>query len=99
MYFGLHKHTSLDKQTRAYYEVSKLLIRNIFIVQAPCGQSFNLHLMMFFSTLEQIAHLWQPKTAIFLLSYCYFSLNKSCRTYMRPMMPPDGRNWQLIYTN
>jgi hypothetical protein len=71
----------------------------MFYSTGPGGQSFNLHLNDVFSTHEQIAHLWQPKTAIFLLSYCDFSLNKSYKTYLRPMLPPGGRNWQLIYTN
>ncbi len=25
-----------------------------------------------------------------------FSLNRSCKTYRGPMLPPYGRNWQLI---
>jgi hypothetical protein len=25
-----------------------------------------------------------------------FSLNKSYITYLRPMLPPGGRNWQII---
>ncbi len=35
-----------------------------------------------------------------LLSYqqfCDFLLNKRCKIYMRPMLPPGSRNWQLIY--
>ena len=28
--------------------------------------------------------------------FCDFSLNKSCKTYLGPMLPPVGRNWQLI---
>jgi hypothetical protein len=28
--------------------------------------------------------------------YFDFSLNKSCKTYLRPILPPVGRHWQLI---
>ncbi len=34
-----------------------------------------------------------------LLNYyqcCDFSQNKSCKTYLGPMLPPGSRNWQLI---
>ncbi len=34
-----------------------------------------------------------------LLSYKQFGdilLNKSCKRYPEPMLPPGGRNWQLI---
>ncbi len=31
-----------------------------------------------------------------LLCLC-FSLSKSGKTYLRPMMPPGDRMWQLIY--
>ena len=32
-------------------------------------------------------------------NFCNFSLIKSCKTYLRPILPPGGRNWQLIYAN
>ncbi len=28
--------------------------------------------------------------------YCNFSLNKSSKTYLGPMLPPSGRNWQQV---
>jgi hypothetical protein len=28
--------------------------------------------------------------------WCDVSLNKSCKTYLGPMMPHGGRNWRLI---
>ncbi len=31
-----------------------------------------------------------------LLAICDFLLNKSRKIYLRPMLPPCGRNWQLI---
>jgi hypothetical protein len=31
--------------------------------------------------------------------FCYFSLNKSYKTYLGPMLSPGVRNWQLIYPN
>ncbi len=37
-----------------------------------------------------------------LLSYqlfCDFSLNKSCNTYLEPVLSSGGRNWQLISTH
>jgi hypothetical protein len=32
----------------------------------------------------------------FFKQYRDFSLNKSCKTYLGPTLPPGGRNWQLI---
>ncbi len=37
-----------------------------------------------------------------LLSYqqfCNSSLNKNCKTYLKPMLLPGDINWQLIYPN
>ncbi len=37
-----------------------------------------------------------------LLSYgqfCNFSLNKSCKTFLEPVLPPVIKNWQLVYPN
>jgi hypothetical protein len=31
--------------------------------------------------------------------FCDFSLTKSFKTYLGPMLPPDDRHWQLIYPN
>ncbi len=28
--------------------------------------------------------------------FCDFSVNKSCKTHLKPILPPGGRNWQLI---
>jgi hypothetical protein len=33
------------------------------------------------------------------LQFCYFLLIQYCKTYVRTMLPPVGRNWQLIYPN
>ncbi len=36
---------------------------------------------------------------LWLVSYwkfCDFSQSKSCKTYLRPMLPQGSRNWQLI---
>jgi hypothetical protein len=33
-----------------------------------------------------------------LLAFCDISIIKSHKTYLRPILPPGGRNWQLIYT-
>ncbi len=32
-----------------------------------------------------------------LLAICDFSLNKSCKTYLGPVLPPGNKIWQLIY--
>ncbi len=32
-------------------------------------------------------------------TFCDFSLTRSCKTYLRPVLPPCGRSWQLIYLN
>ncbi len=32
-------------------------------------------------------------------TFCDFSLTRSCKTYSRPVLPPCGRSWQLIYLN
>jgi hypothetical protein len=32
----------------------------------------------------------------FFLQFCDFSPNKSCKTDLRPMLPPGSRNLQLI---
>jgi hypothetical protein len=32
----------------------------------------------------------------FFNQFCDFSLNKSCKAYLGTMLPPVGKNWQLI---
>jgi hypothetical protein len=34
-----------------------------------------------------------------LLAILSYSRNKSFKTYLRPMLPPGGRNWQMICPN
>jgi hypothetical protein len=69
------------------------------------GQSSNLYLnVVQISTPVLISNLWQPK-AVVALHWCLlctlpvfdFSQNKSCKTYLRPMLSPAHIIWQLIY--
>ncbi len=39
----------------------------------------------------------KQRCAVPLEMLWFFLLNKSCNTYLEPMLPPGNRNWQLIY--
>ncbi len=49
-----------------------------------------LNLCIFFAQLQWLLSDWY---------FCDFSQHKSCKTYLRTMLPPRRRNWQLIYHN
>ncbi len=71
-----------------------ILLSNIgqFLIQSNTQQKF--------SKILRITNLWLFFLQLqWLLSYqlfCDFSLNKSCKTYLGPMLPPGGRKWKLI---
>jgi hypothetical protein len=45
-------------------------------------------------TQDSVTH---PNVVVEFLAFFYFSLNKSCKTNLGPVLPIGGRNWQLVY--
>ncbi len=45
------------------------------------------------------AYFFLPSVVVEFLGIVWFSLNKSCKMYLRKMLPPGGKNWQLISLN
>ncbi len=69
--------------------VSKNLI--VFKYSQTSKKKFRFpNLCLLFYLFQWLQSFWQ---------ICDFSQNKSCETYLGPMLQPGGRNWQLIYSN
>ncbi len=73
-YSGLDKHTSVNKQMLVYYEICRLLVRNVFIEQATRG----LHCKTIRICNLQEIDKFHSKLASFILGN-HTSLNKRIR--------------------
>ncbi len=67
-----------------------ILLRKILLFLKIVQLAFK-NLKFFICAYFFLQHYW-------LLSY-QFLLNKSCKTHLKPMLPPGNRKWQLICPN